>query len=192
MNDQQETLSTRLAFIRNAEPLKSTGRSAYTASGETESAAEHTWRLCLLAMALEDLLPPLDFCRLLKICVIHDLGEALHGDVPATEQANMPDKADEERHDLQILMQPLDDTSRDKLLELYDEYNAAESTEAKVAKALDKLETLIQHNQGQNPPGFDYAFNLDYGKTFTDQIPVLKQLRSLIDKETRSNLENRT
>jgi hypothetical protein len=53
----------------------------------------------------------------------------------------------------------------------------------------DKLETLLQHNQGRNPPDFDYAFNLSYGKRYTAATPLFAALRQLIDADTRSNLQ---
>ena len=61
---------------------------------------------------------------------------------------------------------------------------AATTPEARLAKALDRLETLLQHTQGQNPPGFDYAFNLDYGRHHTTGNPTVEALRCLIDAET--------
>ena len=52
------------------------------------------------------------------------------------------------------------------------------------SKALDKIETLLQHIQGDNPPGFDYAFNLDYGRVATDATPLTRTLREILDTET--------
>lgn len=43
---------------------------------------------------------------------------------------------------------------------MWEEYEACRTPEAKLVKALDKAETILQHNQGQNPSGFDYEFNL--------------------------------
>ena len=51
-------------------------------------------------------------------------------------------------------------------------------------KALDKAETIIQHNQGANPAGFDYAFNLTYGSEYFDDGALLSDLRLLLDEET--------
>jgi putative hydrolase of HD superfamily len=73
---------------------------------------------------------------------------------------------------------------KQEIIALWDEYEAAASSEAQVAKALDKLETLLQHNQGANPPDFDYAFNLEYGRKFTDAVPFAAELRAIIDAET--------
>lgn len=173
-----------LTFLQEAERLKSVLRSGYSSSGRPESTAEHTWRLCLMAMVFEPELAGLNFSKVLKLCVLHDLGEALHGDVPATEQANMPHKSDRERCDLQSLMQSLPAELANQFLALWDEYENASSPEAAIVKGLDKLETILQHNQGANPAGFDYAFNLTYGQKYMHAHPVLQQIRTLLDAQT--------
>jgi putative hydrolase of HD superfamily len=84
------------------------------------------------------------------------------------------------------LVEPLPDSIQTAIIDLWDEYDQATSPEAQVAKALDKLETLLQHNQGTNPPDFNYIFNIDYGRQYTDAVPLAAQLRAIIDRETRS------
>ncbi|MEZ4426042.1 MAG: HD domain-containing protein, partial [Gemmatimonadota bacterium] len=130
-------LERPLEFLRTAERLKTTHRSAWTSSGEPESVAEHTWRLCLMVVVLGECFDGVDLDRLLRMCVIHDLGEALGGDIPATLQDPTVPKSDAERRDLVRLLEPLPQAKRLELLALWDEYEAAESPEAKVAKALD-------------------------------------------------------
>ena len=187
MNDllMQERLSQLLKFLQAAESLKSTLRSAHTSSGRPESVAEHTWRLCLLVMVLAPEFPEVDAHRLMKICLIHDLGEALQGDIPAPLQDPNVDKSQSEREDLLELLSPLPELQRSEILELCEEYEQVATPEAKLAKALDKLETLLQHTQGQNPFDFDYAFNLEYGRKYTELNAQTRQLRTWIDKETR-------
>ena len=181
-----------LDFLRAAERLKSTTRTGYTSEGHQESVAEHTWRLCLMALVLSPEFPDIDFAKLVKICIIHDLGEAIHGDVSAPEQARRAatglaaGKSDQERRDLQELLSPLPPALRDEITALWDEYEGAESPEAKLAKGLDKLETIMQHNQGLNPPDFDYRFNLGYGRRHTADIPLIAQVRELLDRETEA------
>jgi putative hydrolase of HD superfamily len=175
-----------LAFLRTAERLKSTPRSGWTTAGERESVAAHTWRLSLMAAVLSDRFPGVDLARLLKICLIHDLGEALHGDVPAPLQTPEADKAAREREDLGAVLSPLPDRLREELLALWDEYEAAETPEAQLAKGLDKLETILQHTQGKNPPDFDYAFNLAYGQQYTAADPLLAAIRARLDEDTVS------
>src|SRR5262249_41286871 len=118
------------------------------------------------------------------------LGEALSGDVPAPEQARRlaadpsDTKAQHEREDLLTLITPLPEARRAELLALWDEYEAATTAEARLAKALDKLETILQHPQGANPPDFDYACNLDYGRRHTAYHPLLAELRARLDAAT--------
>jgi putative hydrolases of HD superfamily len=175
-----------LAFLRTAERLKSTPRSGWTTAGERESVAAHTWRLSLMAAVLSDRFPGIDLARLLKICLIHDLGEALHGDVPAPLQTAEAGKAAREREDLGAVLSPLPGRLREELLGLWDEYEAAETPEAQLAKGLDKLETILQHTQGLNPSDFDYRFNLTYGQAYTAAHPILAAIRARLDEATEA------
>ncbi|MFT3972683.1 MAG: HD domain-containing protein [Amaricoccus sp.] len=171
-----------LAFFRAAEALKDTLRSGHTRQGRPESTAEHSWRLCLMALALADALPGIDIARLIALLIVHDLGEAVSGDVPAPAQQG--DKTVSERHDFVSLLAPLPEPARARLLAAWDEYTAVETPEARLAKGLDRLETVLQHTQGANPPDFDYAFNLAYGRAHTDAHPLIAALRAPVDAET--------
>jgi 5'-deoxynucleotidase YfbR-like HD superfamily hydrolase len=179
-----------LEFLRAAERLKILTRSGYTSSGAPESVAEHSWRLCLMALVLHEHFRDVDLARLLAMCVVHDLGEAIGGDVPAPEQVRRlavdpsSAKAAQEREDLLTLVEPLPERTREQIVTLWDEYESAVTPEARLAKALDKLETILQHTQGENPPDFDYRFNLGYGVAFTRDHPVIVALRELLDRET--------
>jgi putative hydrolase of HD superfamily len=173
-----------LEFLRGAERLKTATRSGWTSDGDPESVAEHTWRLALMALVLYGRAPGVDLARLLAMCLVHDLGEAIGGDVPAPAQAGSPGKAARERADLLTLVAPLPEETRSAIVALWDEYEEAESREARLAKGLDKLETILQHTQGLNPADFDYAFNLDYGRQYTGADPVLSALRARLDEAT--------
>jgi putative hydrolase of HD superfamily len=178
-----------LEFLRATEALKTTTRSAFTSAGERESVAEHSWRLCLMAMLVAPTMHDIDFGRLIKICIVHDLGEAIGGDIPAPEQARRAahgegSKAEAERRDLMQLVAPLPLERRDEIVALWDEYEAAQTPEARLAKALDKLETILQHTQGRNPPDFDYRFNLGYGRAQTAAPAIVAALRAVLDRET--------
>ncbi len=58
-----------------------------------------------------------------------------------------------------------------------------------MAKGLDKIETMLQHLIGANPPGFDYRFNLTYGRQITDRHPVLRQVRSSLDAKMHRRIK---
>jgi putative hydrolase of HD superfamily len=185
----EQLLQGRLAFLKAAEALKDTLRSGHTSQGRPESTAEHSWRLCLLALAFEDQLAGVDMLRLLKLCILHDLGEAIHGDIPAIAQVDREAKRRQEREDMQQLTAPLDGLLREQVLTLWEEYDSGGSPEAQLVKALDKLETVLQHNQGSNPPGFDYGFNLGYGQQYTAAHPVTAAIRAVLDRDTQARME---
>ena len=186
-----EDLIGCLEFIKRAEKLKDVIRSAHTSEGRYESTAEHTWRLCLMAVVFEKEFKNIDFAKLIKICIIHDLGEAISGDIPAIKQDPNSDKSVNERADLVSLLSPLDERRRLEILALWDEYEKVSSIEAQIAKGLDKLETIIQHNQGKNPSDFDYEFNLSYGQSQMDNHPLFSQIREILDEETKKRAQTK-
>ncbi len=177
-----------IAFLQQAEALKDTLRSGHTGRGRAESSAEHTWRLCLMAMLFEKELQGADMARLLKLCIVHDLGEAISGDVPAIHQTADDGRILRERLDFISLCVSLPDDLAEEMLDLWDEYSAGETPEAVLAKGLDKIETILQHVRGLNPTDFDYAFNLGYGRERTDKHPLLKAVRGLADDLTRARM----
>ena len=183
-----------LDFIRAAEALKTAARSGWTSAGERESVAEHSWRVSLMALVLHPAFPGVDFARLARPCIVHDLGAAIGGDVPAPEQARRGgSKAEDERRDLLQLVTLLSAPAAAGIAALWDEYEAAATPEARLAKALDKLETILQHTQGRNPADFDYRFNLSDGRRFTDDHPLLLELRELRELlELRAMLDEQT
>jgi putative hydrolases of HD superfamily len=181
---QPDELDAILTFLRSVERLKTAVRSGWTSAGQPESVAEHTWRLTLMAMVFYGQNSGIDAARLLKMCLIHDLGEAVSGDIPAPAQQPDAPKSGRERADLVQLISPLPASIQEEILSLWDEYEAATSVEARLAKGLDKLETILQHTQGDNPPDFDYAFNLAYGRQYTSADPLLAAIRTRLDQET--------
>ncbi|MEM9936195.1 MAG: HD domain-containing protein [Bacteroidota bacterium] len=185
----QQELDSIISFLKVAEGLKNTLRSSHTSNGREESVAEHTWRLCLLAIMLQKFYPNINFNRLVKILLIHDMGEIINGDIPAIYQDPTVDKSQEERKDFLEVIAPLNEEQQQEMLELWDEYNEVSSPEAKLAKALDKIETVLQHLDGKNPDDFDYAFNLGYGTKYTSIDPVISYLRGYVDEETRKRIK---
>lgn len=177
-----------LEFIQRAENLKNTLRFSNTSAGRAESTAEHTWRLCLMVMVFADEFKQADMVKMLKMCVIHDLGEAIHGDIPAISQDN-PGKSESERRDFLDLVGVLPLHIRTEFLALWDDYEHALSYEARLVKGLDKLETIIQHNQALDVTGIDYVFNLEYGKRYMDAHPLFEVLRGMVDKDTASRVD---
>lgn len=186
---QMDALQRTIEFIQELERLKDIRRTAWTSQGKQESVAEHSWRLAVLALTLQDHFPEANINHVIHMLLIHDLGEAYDGDTSATIAVDIQEKLKGEESAFIKLLEPLPLHLQDRILDLWREYVAGITLEAKLAKALDKIETIIQHNQGDNPNDFDYAFNLNYGKDLVEYHPVLKALRDLVDNETIKNME---
>ena len=182
-------INSILTFLKGTEQLKNTLRSAHTSQKRPESVAEHTWHLCLMILLFEDQLQDVDFLRLIKLVIIHDLGEAVSGDIPAIHQNPDIDKSLDERGDFIQLCEPLPEDLRAELLDLWDEYDKGESPEAIFAKGFDKLETMLQHLIDGTTGNIDFSFNLTYGVDRTEKHPLLKSIRKLIDAETQSRIK---
>ena len=75
-----------LDILSVAEKLKCNTRHSDTSSGRRESVAEHSWRLALMAMLVGPEFPEADRDRVIRMCLIHDLGEAFTGDIPAFDK----------------------------------------------------------------------------------------------------------
>ena len=75
-----------LEIMSVAERLKDAARHCDTSGGRRESVAEHSWRTALMAYFVSDEFPGADLEKLLKMCLIHDLGEAFTGDIPTFEK----------------------------------------------------------------------------------------------------------
>jgi putative hydrolase of HD superfamily len=183
---RHDRIAAILSFLDEANRLKDTIRSGRTPEGRQESSAEHSWRLCLLVILFAGELEGVDLLKLIKICLVHDLGEAISGDVAAIHQSEDDDRAGRERADLVTLCAPLPDDLGSEMIALWDEYAEAKSPEAILAKGLDKIETMLTHTTGRNPADFDYGFNLGYGLSATERHPLLTAVRAQVDARTRS------
>lgn len=191
MNTKDEiNIEEVISFIKEVERIKNVTRTAWTSEGKQESVAEHSWRLAMLALVLTPHIPEVNFSKVINMCLVHDLGEAYEGDISATIPIDQDEKLINEEKDLLKLINNLPEPSREMILSLWKEYNEATSVEAKIAKSLDKMETIIQHNQGKNPSDFDYAFNITYGTEYVTINETINKLRKIIDEDTRKKLNS--
>lgn len=135
---------TLLDALSVAERLKDTTRHCYTRNGRHESVAEYSWMMTLMAFFIKDEFPEVDVDKVIKMCIIHDLGETFTGDIPTFEKTTTNEATEEEL--LYSWVKSLPENYAKEMLNLYDEMAKRETAEAKVYKAIDSLEALIQHN----------------------------------------------
>ena len=167
-----------LKVLSVAEKLKCNTRHCYTSSGRHESVAEHSWRVALMAMLVANEFPDADMDKVIKMCLIHDLGEAFTGDIPTFEKTH-EDEAKEENV-LEEWISSFPQPERGEWQKLYKEMNALESREAKIYKALDKMEAVIQHDESDIETWLPLEFDLqlEYGREnvrFSDYMTDLKK-----------------
>ena len=178
-----------LQVLHTAEKLKDTTRHCDTSGGRRESVAEHSWRLTLMAFFLRDEFPALDMDKVLRMCLVHDLGECFTGDIPSF----LKTAADTEREDtlLERWVRGLPAPYCTELTALYSEMDALETQEARLYKALDKLEAVIQHNEAPISTWLprEYALNMTYADENVAFSPYLTALREAVRDETRAKIE---
>ena len=179
-----------LEILSVAEKLKCNTRHCYTSSGRHESVAEHSWRLALMAMLLAPEFPDADMDRVIRMCLIHDMGEAFTGDIPAFDKT----AADAGREDALLMnwVQTLPADSRQEWTALLTEMNALETWEAKIYKALDKLEAVIQHNESDISTWIplEYDLQLTYGAENVAFHPFLQALKEENNRVTRQKIQS--
>ena len=181
---------TLLDILTTAERLKDTTRHCYTSGGRHESVAEHSWMAALMAFFLRDEFPEADMDKVMKMCIIHDLGECFTGDIPTFDKT----AAHEEREEnlLTAWVNTLPQPYRDEMTGLYAEMNARETVEAKIYKAIDNLEAVFQHNLSDISTWIphEYQLNQTYGSDKVAFSPYLTALREELKKDTLEKIEN--
>ena len=177
-----------LRVLHTAERLKDETRHCYPSGGRHESVAEHSWRLALTALFLRDEFPALDMDRVIRMCLIHDLGECFTGDIPSFLKSGGDEER--ERSALETWVASLPAPYSVELKTLYAEMDALETDEARLYKALDKLEAVIQHNESDIATWLprEYELNLTYADENVAFSDYLKRLREEVRRETRDKI----
>ena len=173
-----------LSILSVAEKLKCNTRHCFTSSGRHESVAEHSWRIALMAMLITPEFPEADMDKVIRMCLIHDLGEAFTGDIPTFWKT----EADTQKEDavFDSWVQTLPEETKREFSALLAEMNALETLEARIYKALDKMEAVIQHNESDISTWLplEYDLQLRYGGENVKFSPWFQSLKAEVDNWT--------
>ena len=164
--------------------LKDTVRHCYTEKGRRESVAEHSWLTTLMAFFLQDEFPQADINKVITMCMIHDLGEAFTGDIPTFEKTE-----EDERREEALLFAWVDSLPplyAQKLRALFEEMEQRKTIEAKIYKAIDGLEAVIQHNNSALSTWLplEYELQQTYAAESVKGFPILEEIQRLAVEKT--------
>ena len=176
-----------LEALAVAERLKDATRHCYTSGGRHESVAEHSWRAALMAFLMKEELaaefPEADMDKVIRMCLIHDLGEAFTGDIPTFV------KTDDDRKTEDIMLEnwleTLPGEAAREMAELFSEMNERRTPEARIFKAIDGLEALIQHNESDLSTWIPREYELNM--TYCDDRVGFSTYLSALREEVRSD-----
>lgn len=141
-------------FLTEMEKLKSTLRHCWTRDKRHESSAEHSWRIAVFFMLAYDMFDfkDIDFKKLMKMILLHDAPELGYGDIPGFVKDLDPQKhkAHKDREALfaKKLFKMLPKNVSEDYISLFNEFEEGNSKEARLGKALDRIETMLQHLEG--------------------------------------------
>ena len=177
-----------LNALATAEKLKDATRHCYTSGGRHESVAEHSWMTALMAFLMRDEFPEADMDKVIKMCLIHDLGEAFTGDIPTFDKTEKDEET--EKSLLSQWLETLPENYRDEMTSLYAEMEQRTSIEARIFKAIDGLEALIQHNLSDLSTWTpnEYSLNKTYAEDKVAFSEYLTSLRQEIRRDTLKKL----
>ena len=175
-----------LDTLNVAERLKDTTRHCYTRNGRHESVAEHSWMMTLMAFFMKEEFPEADMDKVIKMCIIHDLGECFTGDIPTFDKTRANEQTEENL--LYNWVKSLPENIANEMLALYEEMAKRETVEAKIYKAIDGLEALIQHNISDLSTWIPHEYELN--KTYAnDKVAFSDYLKAVREEVLRDTLE---
>ncbi|HJA93463.1 MAG TPA: HD domain-containing protein [Candidatus Eisenbergiella merdipullorum] len=177
-----------ISFLGRVEKLKSVPRHCVTSDGVTENVAAHSWRTALMAYLLKGELVDVDIDKVIRMCLIHDLGEAVTGDIPTFEKTQEHEQTEKEALDGLLLELP--ESLYQEFTALLAEMQALQTREARVYKALDKLEAVIQHNESDISTWLplEYELQKTYAAKSVLGFPFLEKLQQQVLEDTERKI----
>lgn len=150
-----ERLEKQLALLIELDQLKSVLRRTRVKSADRrlENSGEHSWHVALMAVLMQEHAnAPIDIARVMKMLLIHDVVEIDAGDTFVYDVAASKEQEEKELKAAERLFGMLPSDQGDELFALWKEFEAAQSDDAKYAKALDRLIPMLlnYHNDGQS------------------------------------------
>ena len=184
-------LERQLSFITEVDTLKLVLRQTSLLDGSRrENDAEHSWHLSLMALVLvEYAAAEIDLLRVLTMLLIHDVVEVDTGDTLIYDESNAVARVSSERRAAERIFGMLPPDQAHELRRLWDEFEARESNDAKFARALDRLQPLLQNHRNRGGTWRQFGITaeqiLDKNSIIGDGAPLLRDLAVNLIKDSR-------
>ncbi|QJD79406.1 HD domain-containing protein [Spirosoma rhododendri] len=163
-----DDLLKQITFIKEVDKLKYILRKTKLFnSNRNENDAEHSWHLSLMALVLAGHAnQPVDLLKVIKMLLIHDIVEIDAGDTFIYDTQKSHDNTAEEREAANRIFGLLPADQASELIAVWEEFEAGQTHEAKFARAMDRLEPLLQNtsNNGGTWAEFDVRYDTVYAK----------------------------
>lgn len=180
-----EDLEKVIAFIIEIEKLKDISRKTKPIGLDRfENSAEHSWHVCISALMLKETAnETINIDRVIRMLLIHDLGEIDAGDTIVYAKENNALKAKEEKG-LKRVLSILPDKTRDEFLELWKEFEAGETHDACFARAIDRIPPLLHNIYGGGHSWHQHKVSKEQVHSVNQRIELgSKQLWAMIRKK---------
>ena len=143
-----ERLKKQLEFVLEIDKEKNIFRQTHlSGQGRNENDAEHAWHMAIMAYLLREYSnEPVDITRVMLMCLIHDVVEIDAGDTYAYDAEGLKTQKAREDAAKERIFSLLPEDQKQELLQIFDEFEAFQTPEAKFARAMDNLQPLLLNN----------------------------------------------
>lgn len=143
-----ERLKQQLEFVLEIDKEKNIFRQTHlSGQGRNENDAEHAWHMAIMAYLLREYAnEPVDIGRVMLMCLIHDIVEIDAGDTYAYDAEGLKTQKAREDAAKERIFSLLPEDQKQELLQIFDEFEAFQTPEAKFARAMDNLQPLLLNN----------------------------------------------
>lgn len=144
----------------------------------------------MFAYFMKDEFPNVDIDKVIRMCIFHDMGEAFTGDIPSFMKTD-----DDEKIESEVVydwVESLPKPFTEELFELYKEIDEQKTEEAKLFRALDKLEAAISHNEADLRTWLplEYELNPEYGFMECQFSPYMKKLKEVVRQHSLDKIKS--
>jgi putative hydrolase of HD superfamily len=158
-----ERMEQQVRFLLEVDKLKNVERRTYLLEGNRhENSAEHSWHLGVMALLMAEYAnEPVDLGHVLGMLLVHDLVEIDAGDTFCYDAEGAKDRAEREQRAADRIFNLLPPDQASRLMELWREFEARESAEARFAAALDRLMPLFHNFYGKGSSWQEHGIRAD-------------------------------